>query len=226
MDERNDRFWVEQSLLFFGQVSASLSHEINNVFSIINELAGLIDDHLLRIDQDLPIDPEKLKDASDRIAKQVKRGETLVKLLNRMAHSADHWSALVDVGELVERIVAVCRRFATLRGATLEIGGTGERLEITTNPFLLQQAIFRAVQMCLLAVDTSRSLKVEYEPAQSGGAVISVTGGDPVPDSDERRQFEELLAQCAQELGGSLELEPSGDAVRRVIINVPSGVAA
>lgn len=221
MNEQNDRFWVEKSLMFYGQVSASLSHEINNVFSIVNELAGLIDDHLLRIDNDLPIDPDKLKEVTGKITKQVKRGEILVKLLNRMAHSADHWNASIDLGELVERVVAVSQRFASLRKAHLESSLPPEPLTITTNPFLLQQAIFNCIQMCLSAADSKRLITVDIEPVPAGGASIRVTSADPVHDTEESSAQKAFLKLCIEELGGSLEFLPGNGALDSVLMIIP-----
>lgn len=221
MKKENDRFWVEHSLMFFGQVSASLSHEINNVFSIVNELAGLIDDHLLRADRGLPIEPAKLKEVTGKIAKQVKRGEALVKLLNRMAHSADQWTASIDLGELIERVVAVCQRFAALRKVILDNPPPRERVTITTNPFLLQQAIFHSIQMCLSAADEKRSLAVGFDPVAAGGARIRVTSADPVRDTEESAGHKIFLARCIEELGGSIEYEPGDHAIESVIMNIP-----
>lgn len=226
MKNPNDRFWVEHSLLFFGQVSASLSHEINNVFSIVNELAGLMDDHLLRIDNGLPLDAAKLKETTGKIAVQVKRGEALVKLLNRMAHSADHWVAAVDLGELIERVVAVSRRFAVLRKCGLESSAPREAVTVTTKPFLLQQAVFECIQMCLAAAAAKRSVTAGFEPLPAGGARIRITSADPVLATEESAGRRAFLARCLEELGGSVAFEPEDGAIQSAVMNIPQVIEA
>lgn len=226
MKNANDRFWVEHSLMFFGQVSASLSHEINNVLSIVNELAGLVDDHLLRIDTGLPLDTDKLKETTRKIAVQVQRGEALVKLLNRMAHSADHWIAEVDLGELVARVVAVSRRFAALRKTGLEGGAPRETVAVTTKPFLLQQAVFECIQMCLSAADAKRAVTVGFEPLPAGGARIRVTSADPVLPTEESSGRKAFVALCMEELGGSLAFEPEDDAIESAVMEIPPVIEA
>jgi C4-dicarboxylate-specific signal transduction histidine kinase len=225
MDDASGRFWQEQNLAFFGAVSASLSHEINNVFSIINELAGLLDDHLLRLDQHMPLDPQKLKDISGKISRQVKRGEALIKLLNRFAHSADHWHAEVGVREVLERIVAISQRFATLSKAGIQTSFPADELIMRTSPFLLQQAVFRCIRMELAAVDARRSITVRLERTSAAGALICIESADPVPQTPERDADAAFLRQCIGELGGTIEFLPAEGApiesVRFVLPGAP-----
>ncbi len=52
---------AETGLQFFGEMSASISHEIKNVLAIVNENAGLLEDLTLMADRGKPIDPARLK---------------------------------------------------------------------------------------------------------------------------------------------------------------------
>ena len=79
----------EEHLRFFGRMTASLSHDINNVFSTINELAGLIHDLDALARQGDRIAPDKIRSLTERISAQVGRGEILIKQLNRFAHAVD-----------------------------------------------------------------------------------------------------------------------------------------
>ena len=45
-----------ESLQFFGKISASVSHEIKNVFAVINEAAGLLEDFTIMVDKGMPIE--------------------------------------------------------------------------------------------------------------------------------------------------------------------------
>ena len=61
----------DEGILFFGKVSASVSHEIKNVLAIINESAGLLEDFSLMAEQGIALDPVRLRTLSENIRKQV-----------------------------------------------------------------------------------------------------------------------------------------------------------
>src|SRR4030067_193492 len=93
---KNSRRWVseekrlrEKGLAFFGSITASFSHEINNIMAIIGELAGLMEDLLRVADLGHPPQLERFRRVSERIGTQVKRGEEMIKRLNRFAHTMD-----------------------------------------------------------------------------------------------------------------------------------------
>ena len=79
----------ETGLQFFGKMSASISHEMKNVMAIINENAGLLEDLTVMAEKGMPIDPERLKTQASRIMKQIRRGDDIIKGMNRFAHSVD-----------------------------------------------------------------------------------------------------------------------------------------
>ena len=56
-----NRLLHEMELSFFGTISASVSHELNNVLSIINEYAGLLDDLVTADKKGIPFENEKIK---------------------------------------------------------------------------------------------------------------------------------------------------------------------
>ena len=84
-------------LQFFGQISASISHELKNVLAIINENAGLLEDLALMADRGKPIDPERLIKMAATVKRQIGRADGIIKNMNRFAHSADHPVETVDV---------------------------------------------------------------------------------------------------------------------------------
>ena len=49
-----------EGVRFFGEMSASISHEIKNVLAIINENAGLLQDMVMMIEKGSPLSPERL----------------------------------------------------------------------------------------------------------------------------------------------------------------------
>ena len=79
----------ETGLQFFGKMSASISHEMKNVMAIINENAGLLEDLTVMAEKGMPIDPQRLRTQASRIMKQIRRGDDIIKGMNRFAHSVD-----------------------------------------------------------------------------------------------------------------------------------------
>jgi len=90
-------------LQVFGKISAAVSHDLKNVLAIVNESAGLLDDLALRAAKGIEIPPDRLNASTARILKQVKRGDAVLKSLNRFAHSTDAPVAQVNVAEVLVR---------------------------------------------------------------------------------------------------------------------------
>jgi C4-dicarboxylate-specific signal transduction histidine kinase len=210
MMDNDDRFLREKNLAFFGAVTASLSHEINNVFTIINELSGLLDDYMYAAQQGRALDPEKLKRTCEKISAQIERGKTIVKRLNTFAHSTDKGVAKVNLREQLERITAICQRLAAMKKAGIETGFPEEDVELSTNPFVLQQAVFSCIQMALAAAGEQRFITVRYEKPESG-ALIFVESADPIARTEETEAEMSVLSLIMKELGGTIDGAPGPD---------------
>ena len=63
-----------QELAFFGEIGASVSHEMRNVLSVVAEYAGLLDDLLVGAEGGKPLDPVRLKKLATGITRQVAKG--------------------------------------------------------------------------------------------------------------------------------------------------------
>jgi len=141
----------ESALQFFGNMTASISHEINNVLAVINENAGLLEDFTLMADKGLPLDPERLKTLAGKIMIQIRRADTIIKNMNKFAHSVDGPIKRVDLDDLLKLVVALSNRFASMRGVTLELRHPANPVMITTSDFVLENLLW----LCLdLAMDT------------------------------------------------------------------------
>ena len=89
---------LRNQLLFFGAIGASLSHEINNVFAIVGELSGLIEDLSGSADEDRKLSADKRASITGRIANQVERGKTYTKQVNSFSHSPEKTGQEMDAG--------------------------------------------------------------------------------------------------------------------------------
>ena len=117
----NQALLAIEGVRFFGEMAASVSHEIKNVLAIINENAGLLQDMLGMHEKGMPLSPERLSRLAQSIARQVSRGDGIVKGMNRFAHSADDAKEKVDVGALVQFMTRLAGRLIGMQGSNPRI---------------------------------------------------------------------------------------------------------
>jgi signal transduction histidine kinase len=111
----------DQSLAFFGAVTASVSHELNNVISIVDQSAGLLADLVAGARQGRPIPEEKIERVAETVERQTQRGLGIIRRLNKFAHLVDVPELEFDLNELVDNFVALNTRPADMRRVGLEI---------------------------------------------------------------------------------------------------------
>lgn len=161
----------ETGLQFFGKMSASISHEIKNVMAIINEHAGLLEDLTVMAEKGLPIDPERLKTQASRIMKQIRRGDDIVKGMNRFAHSVDDPLRQSDLNDTLGLMAGLSGRFASMRGVTLELEPPLSQVPIITNPFFLQNLIWLCLDFAMGSTGTGKTVALRAEKIETGAKI-------------------------------------------------------
>ena len=161
----------ETGLQFFGKVSASISHEIKNVIAIINENAGLLEDLIARSEKGIPLDPERLRTQANRIIKQVRRGDDIVKGMNRFAHSVDEPLRQTDVNDSLALTCALSNRFASMRGVALELDPSPTQVPIITNPFFLQNLIWLCLDFAMGSTGTGKAVSLKAGKTEGGAEI-------------------------------------------------------
>lgn len=204
MSDARERLLREQGFGFFGAITASLSHEMNNVFAIINELSGLLDDFFHASEQGAPLDVEKLKKTTQRIAAQVERGQEYVKRLNRFAHTVDDRQTAIALNETAEAITTLCRRFGKLRRVELETSLPGASPRIEGSAFDVQHIIYRCIDIVLNASKQGDIAQIDIEPRQNGARLI-FAGRSAVESTAELAPRRDFLALLVAEMQGTIE---------------------
>jgi signal transduction histidine kinase len=144
---------MERDICFFGAVTASISHEIKNVLTTINETAGLLDDFALEAQRgEGVLDPSQARNVAAAIARNVRRADGIVRNLNRFAHSTDQSRAVVELGELLNLFSDLAARLAANRGASLQITNELGPQEVLTAPFSLLHVLWRSLEFVLVTV--------------------------------------------------------------------------
>jgi len=222
MNERRDRLLRDEGLSFFGTITASLSHEINNVTAIIGELSGLLDDLLLGAERGRPIEHDKLKELSQKISGHVIKSKHLIKRLNRFAHSIDEPDTEFDADELLDEMTELANRFAFLRGVHLELEPAGEPIEVRGNPFSLRHAIFTCIELALANAEKEDVIHIRLTQEQTS-AKISIPGVR-LTMTEEADAKLSLLSLLMNELGGTAEALAIDDGRHSLSLTIPTRV--
>ena len=192
---------TREGLQFFGRISASVSHEIKNVFAVINEAAGLIGDLTLMSERGMPIKPERLKSAAESIQGQIRRGDAIIKNMNAFAHSTDEDVREVNLVEILDLTVALTTRLADMRQIRLTTGDS-EPVALKANPFDLMRLLHSSIAAALDNLSAGDSLVVGVKPAD-GGASFSLSA----PGKDAPLANDEAFSPLARSMGADVSVD-------------------
>jgi len=154
---------LETGLQFFGQISASISHEIKNVLAIINENAGLLEDLTLMADRGIPIDPVRLKTMAATVKKQIGRADGIIKNMNLFAHSIDQKFTTVDLAQTIELAIALTARFAAMRRIKVALKLPENPVAFKTAPFFLINLLWRCLDFSMSASGDPKRVEIVAE---------------------------------------------------------------
>ena len=192
----------EGDLLFFGHVSASVSHELKNVLAVMNEQAGLLGDLACMAAKGMPLDPERLAAAADCLLRQVRRGDALLSHFNRFAHTPDTPERPISLAQAAALAVALGERQAGMRQTALA-ALPGADVSVTGDPFVLCRLLDWCLAKALEHPGPDRALTLESR-ADSEGPALAVSGLDPTVLPGDDGEGERL----AQRLGARLVRKP------------------
>ncbi|MGE4292129.1 MAG: sensor histidine kinase [Desulfovibrio sp.] len=167
-----------EELKFFGRVSASVSHEIKNVFAVINEGAGLLDDLCLLAAKGRPLDPERLQSVARSILSQIRRGDEIVKNMNAFAHSVDEDMRDMDLGVCLELIVKLSRRNAAAKSVQLELD-ENRPAQVRTDPYSLGRLLHGVIALALESAESGAVFTLSAGPVSAtpaDGAQVTLSG--------------------------------------------------
>ncbi|MFC1852572.1 hypothetical protein ACFL27_20435 [candidate division CSSED10-310 bacterium] len=181
MPDKHDQSLPFQGLNFFGKITASMSHEINNVLAIVNEYNGLLEDLLYAAEQGRPISNEQLQRISSSISNQMIRGKQITKRMNRFAHSIDKPVRSVDLNSLVDDMVQISERLTSQRSIHLQADLPGSTIIVESNPFFLKYAIFSYLSIIIARAQKGNETFIKLEAHNSGAKLIFTSS--PVDNS-------------------------------------------
>lgn len=209
-----------EGLRFFGTMTASISHELKNALSIINEGAGLLEDLAAMAARGVTLDPARLVPLGEKIRRQVKRADLIIKRMNRFAHTVDADSQAVDLERLLRELCDLTERFADMRRVTLEVVAPAEPVSVDSSPFLLQNALWRCLDGVMQQVEQGERLCLEAEKTVAG-ACIRIRAPAPLSqNSIGGEAADDCLPALLEGLGADVALE---EDCRALCIMLPRG---
>lgn len=215
----SDEVLHEQELAFFGKITASISHELNNVLSIINEYTGLLNDLCSAVKNDTSLEADKIHKISINMREQIKREQKLIKLLNRFAHRFDAPSVSFDLNELVNDIYLISLRFASMKKVSIEFTPPEGMIRMVNNPYRIQFVIFSCLQLALNDSETNDSIRMNLQKIKSDSILnISSRYKDA---SEDQNKISELISSLLNLIKGKIDYEVSNDHLRIIKLFLP-----
>lgn len=216
------RLPIDVGLRFFGEMTASISHEIKNRIAIVNEQAGLLDDLLAMAAMGRELDPERLARLAAQVKNQVALADDILRNMNRFAHSVDELWRETDVAEIPPLSAALSRRLANGRNVAIEIAPTETPIRIRTSPFLLMNLLWRFAAGLMDAGFRNGTLEIRTEPDDSGARLL--LSADAAPEIWRDLVSSEPAASLLRELGAEAAVPSASGAP--LILTLPGKTGA
>lgn len=204
-------------LAFFGRISASISHELKNALSIINESAGLLEDLTLMAQKGCSVDPSRLLSTAKRIQKQVGRSDMIIQHMNNFSHTIDRPLLRLDLRDLLTCLLFVTRRITDMKGIKVSYAPGDTPVLITTAPFFLMMLLWHLLEAVIGQVGESKTVACAVSNVEDSveigftcpDALITCKNED-FPDETQAALIDALGATISTGAGGLLLLLPSG----------------
>lgn len=214
---------MDESLRFFGSVTASVTHQLNNVISIIEQTSGLVQDMVISEKSGTPLNIDRLSKAMETTSKQTNRGLEIIRRLNRFAHSADEPNVEFDVPEVIENLVAICSRFAELKRALIDLRPPSTEIRTSGNPFLFQAAVFRALRAAIDTAQPNDAIRASIDTDDSSVVVVIQCQREIVEVSDHMTALKLIM----EEIEGRIDAENGSEGtVLKLVFPRPVGARA
>ena len=161
MDKTSWEIINQGGLRYFGDMTASISHEIKNSLAIMNENTGLLQDLLAASQNGRQLNLDQIDQIANRITKQVHRMNHITEKINLFSHSIDFPEKTIDVGEVLELAVSLGSRIASYRNIEIKPVLPERKIFITTQVFFLLHLIWLVTDSTMTAVGPNRTIEIK-----------------------------------------------------------------
>jgi signal transduction histidine kinase len=192
-----------EGLRFFGRMSASISHDLKNTLSIMNESAGLLEDLASMAEKGRPLDAQRIKALGATIKRQIQRTDGIVRNMNRFSHSVDDPFKEIGLTVSLELLLTICRRLIDARGIQVTIAPCDTEVTMVTRPFFLYHLVWQLLDHCLNVAGPSKRIEIHIEQALPSVRLI-FKGLETLASQS---GLDEALQELLTLLGARLEIE-------------------
>jgi len=210
------------------RLAAGVAHELRNPLAVILARAQLL---ALGLRQGRPIDQGKIESVLKTIEEQALRASRIIESLSTFARPRQPEVAPVDVGAVVEDVLAVLRARAEAVHARVDVTVEGGPLTVSADREQLTTALTQLVVNALEAVDAGGRLAVHARRAGDRVELAVRDSGPGVAAHDAERIFDPFfstkpaaagLGLCvaqtiAEAHGGALRLVEAGAGAEFVL---------
>lgn len=170
MEKETGKIFAE-GLSFFGITNRLISHELKNIFAIISETSGLIDELLKLSEAGANLKPGKLSSLSESIIEEIERANGIIRNMNTFAHSVDDIIREVDLCRMVNLMIQICQLNAASKNIKIRLVDNGACV-IYTSPLFLQKLIYQVINFSLRFVGPTNEIKVSFDSDNNGVKII------------------------------------------------------
>jgi len=174
---------IEKPIAFIGRIIADFTHEINNHLALIKESSGLISDICKgkkSIDKkEIPYVIESL----EAIESQIHKSVNFINYFNRFAHRMDNLKATFNLNSVIEELFELLKRYSNRKKVSLKYSLPSNLPDVNNSPFIVQFALFYAVDSFLKRSKPDTTLNVNATKEQNSLKITIRYEGDIVEDS-------------------------------------------
>ncbi|WP_457551781.1 hypothetical protein [Desulfobacula sp.] len=190
---------------FLGRITASVSHDLQNVLAIIKETSGLMEDFLLMQQSGRMKDFDtKVDKCLKTIKKQTYRGVDLTSGLNGFAHTADSSQTSIGIFETLNRLISIAQRLFSQKGVPVSLMECHTPCSIVTDPMLFQMTVFLCIESLIDTVDVKAPITLTILASEHPIAIKILCGDDALNSDDyspkitHAPQWPEINTLCEQ----------------------------
>lgn len=168
----------KQGLRFFGSVNASISHELKNIFAIISETAGFLNDLTQLSKQGKPFDLTLLENCSNSIAEEIERGFDTIRRMNQFAHSVDDPVRETSIADTLTLAVKLTE-FLSFAKKT-QLNDLVRDTTVFTSPFLFQTLVYKILSALYRLLDPGDELVLTYKDTDPSTVTLIFSLEQPI----------------------------------------------
>ncbi len=214
----DDQMIQSQKLAAIGQLSAGIAHEVNNPLAIIGEEAGWMQDLLKRETMAQFPEMQEFQDSLREIVAQAGRCREITHKLLSFARKMDSAIRDVDINALVEDVVSMREREATLNNIQIVKNFAEELPIIHSEPSLLRQVLLNLINNAIDALPKGGKITLlTAKNENDGGVSFSVSdNGIGIPKENLEKIFDPFFTTKLPGKGTGLGLSICHGIIQKI----------